>query len=1090
MLLLQDSALQAPIRALADCVGEILADNKLPFFPDYTDHGMEHINRVLEFEALLVPDEVWENSKKDSGLCLLCDADAAVLIGATLLHDLAMHLRPKGFIELISKDTRFRPLQWFKENHEGHTADESWPELWAKYLREAKSFSDKDLTNIVGESEALLWKFDGLPENAGEWTMNDHLIIGEFIRRHHARLGHEIAIYGFPGLASGDGKGLFPAMGERRHALKGLADLIGLTARSHGLSLRVCRSYLDKFYHSTPQPMSTAVLYPMALLRVADYLQIDANRAPPVLLQLRDPQSPISVQEWEKHAAVVNIGPADDKRGRMIMVSEDISLSLYLQLHELLKGLQAELDHATAVLDEAYGLRSDLGLDRLTLSTRRIYSNLHEPLFCNQLPYVPLATGFSADPSLLTLLVEPLYGNKPGFGVRELIQNAVDAVRELTAWSKQHGNVTDLPCLDEAADVLIDFIKRADGSWIMRVQDRGIGMTAETIQNYFLRAGASFRRSVEWKKEFIDENGRPRVARSGHFGVGAFAIFLLGATFRLETRHAASKRPDGYEIKCSQSDQRVEIRRNPEVSIGTLIEVELRQETIEYFELNAFCARVFDAKDDLQRSMHRLKETDWYRFCFPKVVIRVRHQGEYYNITHGDVYPIHGDILPPEWSVIRPDGFDAIYWTFGGPSYLSCNGIIISDSNRSHVYMKEDHLNFQLEYIFDIDPTEPFVVAVIDDQTNLPLTILRDKLARKAPFAEELSRDVILSFIAYMLICGPHSWTEAYSSFANQSKIPRFESAARYLNRDTLVDFGTNFSLKTPYWCLTPQDFFPCDPWLCSTSNHNKYIIFGYITRSISLSYDFSNDANLLEPLVPSDCVLIRYDFDGGSFISFSEILFNPIYKYNGSEVNRAPLKDWDVETIATLSELADRKISSLLGQIETSKLYVSVRIPCSFDEIIKYDEAKVPEWLGLQFPEWRETDSPDGSTRQFEMLKGAPESNLYLEKLLEVLNFRTRQNKSAELSPAHEHSEIIASYVGEFRTKQEACVPKTLTSKVWRECLGRHAVPFDLAAREQLIARGEEHCELKRHIDAWRKMVAVGSKWATCDWAAHYVQG
>jgi hypothetical protein len=46
--LLEKSRLQVPIRILADRVGEVLADNKLPFFPDYTDHGIDHINCVLK----------------------------------------------------------------------------------------------------------------------------------------------------------------------------------------------------------------------------------------------------------------------------------------------------------------------------------------------------------------------------------------------------------------------------------------------------------------------------------------------------------------------------------------------------------------------------------------------------------------------------------------------------------------------------------------------------------------------------------------------------------------------------------------------------------------------------------------------------------------------------------------------------------------------------------------------------------------------------------------------------------------------------------------------------------------------------------
>src|SRR5690349_5338368 len=355
--LLEDSDLQAPIRVFADRVGEILADNKLPFFPDYTDHGIDHVNCVLKSEVELVPKQVWENSKKDSDPRLLCDADAVVIIGGTLLHDFAMHLRPDGFRELISQGSKFQPLPWFKENHEGHSADRPWADLWEDYIREARRFSDRQLTNIIGEESARTWKFFDLPDDAGQWERNHCLIVGEFIRRHHARLAHEIAIYGFPGLQVGSGEGQFPAMGkEEGHTLMRLADLIGLTARSHWMSLRVCKAYLDAspLYPGTPRPMGTAVLYPMALLRVADYLQIDRQRAPAVLLQLRNPQSPVSVQEWKKHRAVQQIGPANDPRGKLVTVSTDLSLSLYLQLRDLLSGLQEEMDHSTAVLDEAY----------------------------------------------------------------------------------------------------------------------------------------------------------------------------------------------------------------------------------------------------------------------------------------------------------------------------------------------------------------------------------------------------------------------------------------------------------------------------------------------------------------------------------------------------------------------------------------------------------------------------------------------------------------------------------------------------------------------------------------------------------------
>src|SRR5882762_169594 len=36
------------VRWYADRTGEIVSDNKLPIFPNYADHGIEHINRLLE----------------------------------------------------------------------------------------------------------------------------------------------------------------------------------------------------------------------------------------------------------------------------------------------------------------------------------------------------------------------------------------------------------------------------------------------------------------------------------------------------------------------------------------------------------------------------------------------------------------------------------------------------------------------------------------------------------------------------------------------------------------------------------------------------------------------------------------------------------------------------------------------------------------------------------------------------------------------------------------------------------------------------------------------------------------------------------
>lgn len=57
--LLENGPLLAPVQDLVDRVAEILTDNQLPFFPDYTDHGIQHINAVLMSEVELIPERGW-----------------------------------------------------------------------------------------------------------------------------------------------------------------------------------------------------------------------------------------------------------------------------------------------------------------------------------------------------------------------------------------------------------------------------------------------------------------------------------------------------------------------------------------------------------------------------------------------------------------------------------------------------------------------------------------------------------------------------------------------------------------------------------------------------------------------------------------------------------------------------------------------------------------------------------------------------------------------------------------------------------------------------------------------------------------------
>lgn len=1031
--LLKGSPLLAPIRAYADRASEILADNKLPFFPDYTDHGTDHINQVMESEIDLVPEAVWNESTKDSRPRLLCDVDAAVIIGATLLHDIAMHLRPTGFLELVEKETRFQPLPWFIDNQEGHKADRPWYDLWLDFQREARRFSDRDLGNIIGlESVRRDWKFENLPENPGQWERNHCLIIGEFIRRHHARLAHEIAIYGFPGLKAGSDDGQFPALGASGERLQPLANLIGLVARSHGLSLRLCQAYLDSspHYAHNPKPMGCAVLYPMALLRVADYLQIDRQRTPTALLKLRNPQSPVSVQEWNKHLAVQYIGPAKDPRGKMITISPDISQAVYLQLHDLLAGLQTEMDHATAVLDEAYGARRDLGLDQLKLAIRRVHSNLDNPAFRDALPYVPERTAFAADPNLLTLLVEPLYGKEPGVGVRELMQNAVDAVCELHAWCENHGvamESLDLP--EQDSDVQIDFIQREDETWFLRMTDKGIGMTSETIQNYFLRAGASFRQSADWAKEFLDEQGKPRVLRAGRFGVGAFAVFLLGPNFRLRTRHVGTAKNGGYAVDASSDSQLIEIRRiKDDLPIGTTIEVDISSESA--------------TKLGLEREEHHeiaeyygIEETDWFCWNWPIVNRRIISGTTEKLLTQKHTALLHKTALSPEWSTIYPQGFNAVHWTFADYPGLMCNGIKIAipeDQRRLGDYgIRSD--------IYWPNGTQlcPPNISVLDSNANLPLTTQRYSLSDKnLPFIDELSRDVTLSFIAHALVCCPTSRAESHMP-------------GRQLKPHPLVlhqEEGENgFRNSLLRWCSSFNAVIPADPWLYSLLQTNTCFVFGRV-----------NFGYLSKENWPGAFSHIQ------SHEHCSILSWNGYFKYNDYEEKK--------ENLTSLAQhfckLTIKGFQSLNQELSDIQMLVSAHQEMELSTEIEI----VIEWFDYddQRIDWHEITHSNAQRQNLLFKAGTLIDPLPLDQLIETL--------------ALEKTDALF-YFAEVQTKPNNNLkPESLLAKIWNECLGPQPIPFDPEARRTLIEHGRLHSELKRHIEAWEEMKRTGSKWVVGD--------
>lgn len=738
--LLEDSSFESPILALLDACSVILTDNKMPFFPAYTEHGIAHFTSVLDAGERLITAKVADE--------LLEPADAAVFIGAACLHDLALHLREPGFLALVSDESKFKPLVWFDTEQDSRHADEPWADLWQKFRKESRHFTRSELDRLVGSSspEVPRIAFGDLDTKPSEWTKGDYLLIGEFIRRHHARLAHEIAMYGFPGISEKE----FPVL---KNSVPQLADAIGATARSHNEDLRTALEYVEYRANGSPRLDGAVLPYLMGVLRIADYFQIQADRASPLLLHLREPQSPQSVEEWKKHQAISTITwGGDDPLAIYIQASPSGNLRTHLQLTELVDDLQAELDVTTAVLSETYGGSTE---EQLKLSHQRVRTNLGATSLHDLLDFVPKRARLRSAEDLFRLVISDLYGDEPAIAGRELLQNAVDAVRELHHWearterSPDPGEVRDLP-----ADVLVEVQMLDESGGQLRVIDRGIGMTPSIVIENFLTAGATFASSFD-DDENIDLATAVGWMKAGKFGVGAFAAFLLGPEIQVTTRRVTEER--GISFVAHIDDDLVQMNWDDEASFGTAITIPFRTTSLPtpaYTSETVPFSRAQLLLEQIESFYALNSPTVRFRLVTPDGVVHQRN-------SQGNV-PTPGKRLPDAWRIVEAPGFDAVLWpagprsrarilgSTGYTSQLAHNGVVIQ--GVSHPYRHDVYQWSDWEAQAALERPS---VAVFDTQHQLSVSLNRYQLVeRSLPFEEELLRSIGSDMLARALVYG------------------------------------------------------------------------------------------------------------------------------------------------------------------------------------------------------------------------------------------------------------------------------------------------------------------------------------------------
>ena len=450
-------------------------------FPHYTRHTVEHSEKIVsQLSKLLFHDD--DPSKPEIALS---SVEAYILVASALLHDSGMVVADAEKIEILRSGDW---TDWLTHSdREGR-------------LREIERIRKKE------SDQAIVANFVA--------DVQLRFLIAEFVRaRHHVRSGQFLAQNQ-------------SALG--RFALDDpvLMRTIGDICVGHGLDRF---ELTDDFRFPLERDVydeKVNVRLMAILLRLGDLLDMDSDRACPLLLSAASPLPANSVAHWTQYKKITHRSTTAE---RIEIFAECQTQDEHRVLRDWCDWIESEVIAAPrllSVMRRHGGWRPPLA----TVGQNGTIRIAPAP----SATYIPSDWRLHLDPiAVLDRLINDTYSDNLAF-IRELLQNAIDATRcqlfqdlELTGvpWPERPEEldasvlsryailikVRKVPATDAltGATDLVDEIS---------IEDVGTGMTVEIIEGYFLQVGRSYYQSGDFKRRFP-------FSSIGRFGVGFLSVF-------------------------------------------------------------------------------------------------------------------------------------------------------------------------------------------------------------------------------------------------------------------------------------------------------------------------------------------------------------------------------------------------------------------------------------------------------------------------------------------------------------------------------------------------------------------------------------
>lgn len=445
-------------------------------FDEYTPHDISHINAVLVSLDWLIPEKTQAE---------MSPADWLLVVLAVYFHDMGMLVTRREF---------------------GDRANSEFP----KFREEL--FSGPGGVDYKAQVDKLL------PDR------QERFLYQEFVRWKHAERVRDWILG-----QSNDHTGVTTDVLAQTESL-----LAPLTARFRRDLALVCESHhlddLDDFKkYPTSRPYGTSlgetanVHYAALVLRTADLLHVTSDRTPSVLFHTINPTNPVSQQEWCRQRAVsaVRSQLARDKEGNpnAALPRDTVEIHALFTNEDGFFGLTSYLTYVEGQLKKTveWGqLATKTQASRFDIPWRYIDSRNVEAD-----GFIPRPFEFTLDQArILDLLIGHTLYNDTSVVLRELVQNALDAVR-----LQRHIDSMAAPAAG-AGTVAIRWNSRLRE---LVVEDNGTGMTQQIVEEHLLKVGSSRYQDADFRKRF------PTFTSISRFGIGILSAFMISDEIEIVT---------------------------------------------------------------------------------------------------------------------------------------------------------------------------------------------------------------------------------------------------------------------------------------------------------------------------------------------------------------------------------------------------------------------------------------------------------------------------------------------------------------------------------------------------------------------------